>query len=143
MPLEMIELGNDRLLEPRLQAIGTARGSTKQRPPALDRERVLALEREIAAGEMQLRERFPDGGAMSGTRPADPHAVEEGDDGGRSTGEAAEHLAAAVLDRLRAGDAARGKMLHQAEKERQVVRRHPPLIKREDEISGGGVQQKV
>src|SRR6266566_2547492 len=39
MPLEMIELGNDRLLEPRLQAIGTARGSTKQRPPALDRDR--------------------------------------------------------------------------------------------------------
>src|SRR6266566_1939011 len=66
MPLEMIELGNDRLLEPRLQAIGTARGSTKQRPPALDRECILALGREIAAGEMQLRKRFPERGAMAG-----------------------------------------------------------------------------
>src|SRR5437879_2945417 len=56
VPLEVIEFGGDRLLEPRLQTIGAACGSAKQRLPALDRECILALEREIAAGEMQLCE---------------------------------------------------------------------------------------
>ena len=80
---------------------------------------------------------------MRGGRPPDPHAVEEGDDRGRPARDLAEHLAGAVLDRLRAGDAARVQVLHQAEKERQVVGGDALLVERQDEIAAAGVDQEV
>src|SRR5262249_20233183 len=55
----------------------------------------------------------------------------------------AEHGAGLVLHRLRAGDAARMQMLHQAEKERQVLGGDPALVEREDEIAPAGMDQEV
>ena len=80
---------------------------------------------------------------MAGRRPAQPHAVQEGDDGGRLAGDPAQHHAVPVLDRLRAGDAAAGQMLHEAEEERQVGGRHPLLVEGEDEIALAGVDQEI
>jgi len=47
-----------------------------------------------------------------------------------------EHLAALVLQRLRARDAARGEVSHQAKKKRQVAFCDALLVQRQDEISG-------
>ena len=58
-------------------------------------------------------------------------------------GDAAQRLALAILYRLRTGDAARVKMLHQGEEERQIGRRHPLLVQRENEIAPAGVDEKV
>src|SRR6266699_1531462 len=44
---------------------------------------------------------------------------------------------------MRTADAVRRQMRHQAQKIRQVVRRHALLIKRENKISDAGVQQEV
>ncbi len=52
-----------------------------------------ALHRKIGAGEMQLRQRLADRGAMPRVGPPDPHAVEEGDDRGRPAAQRAERLA--------------------------------------------------
>ena len=49
----------------------------------------------------------------------------------------------AVLDRLRAGDAAVRQMLHQRQKERQVAFGHPLLVERQDEVAAAGVDQKI
>ena len=40
-------------------------------------------------------------------------------------------------------NAARGEMLHQREKERQILSRHPFLVEREDEIAAAGVDEKI
>ena len=40
-------------------------------------------------------------------------------------------------------EAAAGEMLHQAEKERQVARRHPAFIEGQDEIAAAGVDQEI
>ncbi len=92
---------------------------------------------------MELRQPLAELVAMRGGRPAHREAVEEGDDGGRPPGETAEHLAAAVLDRLRADQPARGEMLHQPEEERQIVRVHPLLVEGEDVGAPRGAQQVV
>src|SRR5262249_56206275 len=97
----MIEFRRDRLCECGVEAIGGGGGGIEQGTPTRNRERVGALERETGTGEMQLRERLADRGAMVRARPANPHAVEEGDDRGGPAGETAEHFAMAVLDRLR------------------------------------------
>src|SRR5262249_58639787 len=52
-------------------------------------------------------------------------------------------LAFAILHRLRTIEPARGEMLHQSQKERQIVGRDPLLVKREDEIAAIGMQQEV
>ena len=80
---------------------------------------------------------------MPGRRSPDPHAVEEGDDGGRTAGDPAPDLLLPVLYRLRTGDAARVQVLHQAEEERQVGRRHALLVEGEDEIATGGMNQEI
>src|SRR5205823_9512045 len=64
-------------------------------------------------------------------------------DGGRPPGEPAEHPALAILDRLRAIDAARRQMLHQSQEERQVVGRHAFFIECKNEVAARGVQQKI
>src|SRR5882757_7651653 len=95
------------------------------------------------AGEMKLGQRVAEPRAMRRGRPADPHAVQEGDDRGRTPGEPSERLALAVLHRLRAGQSARREMLHQTEKERQIIRGDALLVERENEIAATGVQEKI
>ena len=80
---------------------------------------------------------------MGGGGTADRETVEEGDDRGRTPGEAAEHLAAAVLDRQRADEAAAGEMLHQPQEEGQIVGVHPLLVEGEDVGTLRRVQQVV
>src|SRR5690606_39734197 len=48
----------------------------------------------------------------------------------------------AVLDRQRAGDPARGEMLHQREEIREVLRPDPLLVEREDVGAALGVDRK-
>ena len=55
----------------------------------------------------------------------------------------AERFAGSVLDRLRAGEAARREVLHQTEEKRQVRRRYPLLVERQDEIAAARMQQKI
>src|SRR5690242_3487404 len=80
---------------------------------------------------------------MSGGWPPDPHSFEEGDDRGRPARHGPKHVAVAVLDWLRASDAAAREVLHQAEEERQVLGGDPPLIERQDEAASAGVNQEV
>ena len=54
-----------------------------------------------------------------------------------------DHVAGAVLHRLRTDQAARRQVFHQAEKERQVLGRDPLLVKRQEAIAVGGVDQEV
>ena len=107
------------------------------------RQRVGPAQREVRARLVHARQRLADLAAMTGLRPANPQAVEKGDDRGGAAGEAPERLAVARAHRLRAGDAARGQMLHQADEERQVVLVHPLFIERQDELAGFGVQQEL
>ncbi len=81
--------------------------------------------------------------AMGGARPSDPHSVEKRDQRGRAARDLAQHLARLVLYGLRTGDAARVQMLHQSEKKRQVLRRYPSFIKREDEMAHAGIDEEV
>ena len=48
-----------------------------------------------------------------------------------------------LLERLRAIDAVRGEMRHQAEEERQVAFGDALFIQRQDERAGAGVQQEI
>ncbi len=126
-----------------LHAVGAGLGGLVKRAPSLDRQRVRPLHPEIGAGEMKLGQRVAEPRAMRRGRPADPHAVQEGDDRGRTPGEPPERLALAVLHRLRAGQSARREMLHQTEKERQIIRGDALLVERENEIAATGVQEKI
>ena len=62
---------------------------------------------------------------------------------GRASGELAQRPPLAVVHRQRAIDAARRKVLHQAEEEGQVVRRHALLVERQDEAARLGVHEIV
>ena len=137
------ELGGHLALEAGRDFVGARRGGGDQRRPAVDAERVGAAEREVGAGLVHARQRLADLAAMDRLRPTQPDAVEKGDDRRGAAGEAAERLAVLRPDRLRAGDAALGEMLHQADEERQVALVHPLFVEREDELAGVGVQQVV
>lgn len=71
------------------------------------------------------------------------NSVEKGHQHGGATGKLPQGLSGAVLDRLRAVDAACRQMVHQAEEKRQVVHRDPLLIQRENEEAGFRVQQVI
>ncbi len=118
-------------------------GRARERLPAGKRERVLPVQFEVVAGQMQLRERAAHRRAMRHVRPAHRYAFEESDHGRRPAGDLGERGAHPVFDRLRAIDPARSQVLHQSEEERQLRLRHPLLIERQDEISGAGVQEIV
>ncbi len=92
---------------------------------------------------MQLRQRFANRGAVTRMRPPDPEPIEKRDNRRRPPGNLPEHPALLVFDRLRARNATRGEVLHQAQKERQVAFRDALFVQRENEISGGGVHQEV
>ena len=124
--------------------VGARRGGVDERRPAIDVERVGTMKlREVGARLVHARQRFADLAAVDGLRPSQPDAVEKGDDRRGAAAQAAERLAVLRPDRLRAGDAARGEMLHQADEERQVALLHPLFVEREDELAGVGVQQVV
>ena len=86
----------------------------------------------------------PTARAMARRRPAQPHAVEKGDDRGGAAGQPPERRAVA---RSRTGcgqltPRAR-QMLHQAEEERQVVLVHALFVERQDEWPASRAQQVV
>ena len=138
------ELGGHLALEAGRDFVGARRGGGDQRRPALDAERVGPLKlREVGARLVHARQRFADLAAMDRLRPAQPDAVEKGDDRRGAAAQAAERLAVLRPDRLRAGDAARREMLHQADEERQVALLHPLFVEGENELAGVGVQQVV
>ena len=141
--LEMIEFARDEIAQAGCDAVGARRGEIEQRPPALDRQRVLAKHRKVAARQMHLRERLADAGAMRGVRPPRPHAFEEVDDRRGTIGEPAVDLALAIPGGLRATHAALGQMRHQRQEVRQIVHRHALFIEREDVGALAGVQQEV
>ncbi len=80
---------------------------------------------------------------MGGRGPARPHAFEERYDGRRPAGKLADDLAIAAMNRQRTRDPLPRKMLHQAEKERQVRLLHPLLVEREDERPTASMQDEV
>ena len=123
--------------------IGLRFRSGEEAGPRLDRQGVRAAHAEIRTRTMELGERLPEGRAMGDLGRLDPHAVEEGHDRGRPGSQFAERGAAPVLDRQRAGDAARREMLHQPEEERQVARRDTLLVEGQDEVAAPGVQEII
>src|SRR5262245_9846449 len=92
---------------------------------------------------MQPRQRLPERAAVRRRRPPDPHTVEESDHRRRTAGDLPQHLAALVLDRLRATDAAHVQVLHQGEKKRQILSRYAPLVEGENEIAATGVDEEI
>src|SRR5262245_15773570 len=110
--LECGEFLLDQIAQRALHLVDAIAAMPEQRPPAVDRERVSPLACEIEAGEMELRQRLAQSGAMDRARPPNPQAVEERDDGRRAAGDLAERLALLVLDRQRTGDPATGEVLH-------------------------------
>ena len=138
--------GPDRLQRRRVRRSSRARGPARPRRRAARRrrpaaaslrcERVGAGMREVGARLVHARQRLADLAAMDGLRPAQPEAVEKGDDRRGAAAQAAERLAVLRPDRLRADDAARGEMLHQADEERQVALLHPLLVEGKDELAG-------
>ena len=146
--------GPDRLQRGELGGHLVARGPARPRRRAPRRRRTAAASRrstsalgagtrEVGARLVHARQRLADLAAMARLRPAQPDAVEKGDDRRGAAGETAERLAVLRPDRLRADDAALGEMLHQADEERQVALLHPLLVEGEDELAGIGVQQVV
>ena len=129
--------------EARRDAVGLGLGLPEQPPPGTDREVVLAGHPEIGAGRVERRQRAAERPAMVDARMLDRDPFEEADDHGRAPAQAAERRAAAVADRLRAGEPAGRQMLHQVQEERQVVLPHPLLVEGEDVGAGGGVQEEV
>ena len=92
---------------------------------------------------MQSRQSLSDGRAVAGTRPPDPQSIEKSDDRSGSPGDFAEYSTLPIFHRLRAGDAARRKMLHQPKKKRQVIFRNALFIERKNEIAGPGMHQEI
>ncbi len=92
---------------------------------------------------MHARQRLADLAAMTRLRPANPQAVEKGDDRGGAAGQAPQRLAVARAHRLRAGDAARGEVLHQADEERQILLVDALLVERQDELAGFRAHEEV
>src|SRR5436190_4875830 len=89
---EVCELGGQERLQFPLHLVGAFAAILVQAAPTLERKRVGALLIEVEPGAMQLCERFTESSTMRGRGPADPHAVQKGDHGRRSAGDAAEHL---------------------------------------------------
>src|SRR5262249_38528352 len=143
VPLEVAELLGEERPEVALHFVGMRAAMLVERPPAVDRQGVGALERKVEAGKVQPRERTAERGTMSWRGPSNPHPIEEGDDRRRPSCDRAENLALTVLDRLRTGDVAAGEMFHEAEEERQILCRHALLIQRQDEIALAGMDQEV
>ena len=98
---------------------------------------------EVGPGQMEMGERVAERVAMLDIGPPHPQAFEERDERSGPSGEFLERAARAVLDRQRAGDAARDEMLHQREEIRQVLAPHPLLVKRENVASALGVDEIV
>ncbi len=74
---EIIELGADEGAQSVLQGIGAGCGRIEQRPPARHRQRVGARHRKIQPGQMHLRQRLTDAGAMHRVRLARPRCPRE------------------------------------------------------------------
>ncbi len=129
--------------EPRGDAVGLRLRRLEERTPARDREGVRPLHREIGPGRVQAGERRAERPAMLDPRPAHRDALQERHDHGRPAAELPEGRAVAGADRLGAGEAVGGQMLHQPEEERQVVQLHPLLVEGEDVGTRGGVQDEV
>ena len=142
-PLELVELAADLVAEPRRHLVGACRRALEERSPALHRERVRPSQREALAGKVQVSEHAAHGSAVVGARPAHPDAAEEGDNRRRPAGKAPECVAGAIVHGQRAGDAAAGKMLHEAEEERQVDGRHPLLVEGQYVLALLGDEQVV
>src|ERR1044072_7406425 len=98
---------------------------------------------EILPGEMHLRQRLTDAGAMRDIRLARPYAFEKIDDRRRPPGQRAERRALFVPQRLRTTDAMRGQMRHQVQEEWQIIPGDALFIERQNERTGAGVQQEI
>ena len=92
---------------------------------------------------MQAGQRLADGCAVRDRRAARPHAVEKAGDRRRLAGERPQRIAVAAVDRLRAGDAARGEMIHQAEEEGEIPRIDALLVERDDVLALRRGQEEV
>ena len=92
---------------------------------------------------MELGEGLADRSAMGRMRPPDPHAVEKRHDGGGALRELPERRTDAIVHRLRTGEPARGQMLDQIEKKRQIAGGDAFFIEGEDKKAAARVQQEV
>ena len=124
--------------------VDVAARAVEQWPPAGDRQRVGPLERKVAAGQMQRRPapRRPARNAARsmrrGDRPCRNVVIAAG-----LPAQRAHRVAVAAMDRLRAVDAARREMIHQAEEERQVLGVDALLVEREEVLAARRGQQVV
>src|SRR5215475_14917736 len=92
---------------------------------------------------MQARQSLSDGRTVAGAGPPDPQSVEKSHDRGGPPGDLAEDATLPVFHRLRTSDAARGKMLHEPQKERQIFFGYALFIERKNEIGGAGMHEKI
>jgi hypothetical protein len=80
---------------------------------------------------------------MGGGGPAHPQPFQEGDECGGATGELAQVAALSIAHRRRAGDATRGKVLHESEKIWQVLSLNALFIEGEDKCPRCSVDKVV
>ncbi len=80
---------------------------------------------------------------MRGCRHSRRNAFEKSHNGRGLARERAKQGTPLGFHRLRADEASRGKMFHEAEEERQVAGADAFFVKRQDEESGGDMQQKI
>ena len=131
---EEVEFGGDEVRPGRARPRWRVRRTLEQRPPAVQRQRVGALDREIGAGQMHVGEHGADLTALGRLRAgAAEMPSRKVTMAARPAGERASISPERMRDRARAIDATAGQMLHQAQKERQVARIDALFIERQDE----------
>jgi hypothetical protein len=133
----------DRRREAGLQRFGRAAQRFEHPGPGGAAEIVGAAAREAGAGRVQPGEPRARLAAMGRARAAHREPAQEGDDRRRLAAQGAQQPARAVADGRRARKPAPGQVLHEAEKERQVVRPHLPLVDGEDIAVAVGLEQEV
>src|SRR5215469_1184593 len=92
---------------------------------------------------MQHAERGADAGAMKRLDAPRPHSGKKGHHRRRAAAQLAQGDPIPRLDGERAGDAVRRQVLHQRDKERQILARHALFVKRQDEVAALGGDEEV
>ena len=124
MGFDVIELAPELVGEPRLDLVRPVRARLEQRPPIVERKGVAPAHSVIRGRDVEARQRVADAGAVLGADSARPHAFEEAHDCRRACAQLPKRVAVAAPERRRRRDPLTGHVLHQAEKERQVIAAH-------------------
>ena len=143
MLLEKRQLGFQFPRQSRLHFVRARGAFLEQVSPAGHGKIVGAVVVIVARRGVQPREGVAQRPAMRQPHPALRNADQEGDERRRPPAQFAQRLAVAAVDRGGAGDALGGEVVHQAEEEGQVVRRHPLFVEGQDEAAAVGFEEVV